>query len=61
MKAIFVALVLMLLASGVSAAEAEETTYNVPALVDDLIDEFDWQMIGMYNRLATPIDWILYI
>ena len=59
MKAIFVALVLVLLASGTCAAE--ETTYNVPALVDDLIDEFDWQMIGMYNRLATPIDWILYI
>lgn len=59
MKAIFIALVLMLLASGVSAAE--ETIYNVPALVDDLVDEFDWEMIGMYNRLATPIDWILYV
>lgn len=59
MKALCIALVLMLLASGVSAAE--ETICNVPALVDDLVDEFDWEMIGMYNRLATPIDWILYV
>ena len=59
MKAVFIALVLVLLASGIGIAE--ETTYNVPALVDDLVDEFGWEMIGMFHPQATPIDWILYV
>lgn len=62
MKAIFVALVLVLLASGMCAAD--ETTMDASAYQYEIIPdekEYVWSLIGMFHPQATPIEWVLYV